>query len=118
MSRGERQRVGVAQALLHQPRVLILDEPTSGLDPNRQAEMRALIRRLGRERTILFSTHILTEVDAVCDRAVVIARGKVVADGSVADLHAMGPSAVVLVVVASVEQAKAAFSGLPGFSGV
>ena len=118
MSRGERQRVGVAQALLHKPPVLILDEPTSGLDPNQQAEMRSLIRTLGRERTILFSTHILTEVDAVCDRAVIISGGLVVADGTIAEIHAMGPSTGDVVVRAQPEAAKAAFEGLPGFQGI
>ena len=80
LSKGYRQRVGLAQALLHDPQVLILDEPTSGLDPNQLAEIRALIRRLGEEKTVIFSTHIMQEVQAICDRVVIIDRGRLVAD--------------------------------------
>ncbi len=80
LSKGYRQRVGLAQALLHDPQVLILDEPTSGLDPNQLAEIRTLIRRLGKEKTVIFSTHIMQEVQAICDRVVIIDRGKLVAD--------------------------------------
>lgn len=87
-SRGYQQRVGLAQALLHEPPILILDEPSSGLDPNQQVEMRALLRRLGEERTVVFSSHILPEVQAVCDRVLVIHRGRLVAEGSVGDLEA------------------------------
>lgn len=89
-SKGYRQRVGLAQALLHEPDVLILDEPSSGLDPNQQVEMRELIRRLGEERTVVFSTHILPEVEAVCDRALIVSRGQIVADGTVPQIQAMG----------------------------
>jgi ABC-2 type transport system ATP-binding protein len=80
LSKGYRQRVGLAQALLHEPPVLILDEPTTGLDPNQIAEIRQLISDLGRERTVLFSTHIMQEVEAVCNRIVIIHQGKLVAD--------------------------------------
>lgn len=80
LSKGYRQRVGLAQALIHDPRVLILDEPTSGLDPNQLEEIRALIRRVGAEKTVLFSTHIMQEVEAVCDRVIIIDRGRIVAD--------------------------------------
>ena len=80
LSKGYRQRVGLAQALLHDPKVLILDEPTSGLDPNQLAEIRALIQELGREKTVIFSTHIMQEVQAICDRVIIIDRGKLVAD--------------------------------------
>ena len=83
LSRGYRQRVGMAQALLHDPDVLILDEPTSGLDPNQLHEARQLIRNLGETKTILLSTHILQEVKAVCNRVLVISQGKIVFDGSV-----------------------------------
>ena len=83
-SKGYKQRVGLAQALLHRPPVLILDEPTTGLDPNQQQDMRDLIRSLGQERTVILSTHILPEVEAVCQRALIINRGRLVADGSVA----------------------------------
>jgi len=92
LSRGYRQRVGMAQALLHEPEVLILDEPTSGLDPNQIRDMRRTIRELGRERTILLSTHILQEVEAVADRILFIHAGKIVFDGSVTDFAARGPS--------------------------
>jgi ABC-2 type transport system ATP-binding protein len=118
LSTGYRQRVGLAQALLHEPEVLILDEPTSGLDPNQQQDMRQLIRDLGRERTVILSTHILPEVEAVCDRALIIHQGRLVADGPVADLRASRAAAVELVVRGSLEDAKAAFDGLEGFDGV
>jgi ABC-2 type transport system ATP-binding protein len=82
LSKGYRQRVGLAQALLHDPEVLILDEPTSGLDPNQLVEIRELIRRLGKEKTLILSTHIMQEVQAVCDRVIIINRGRIVADDS------------------------------------
>lgn len=86
LSRGYRQRVGLADSLLANPPVLILDEPTAGLDPSQIVETRKLIRELGEEHTVLFSTHILSEVEAVCDSAVIIARGQVLASGKLADL--------------------------------
>jgi len=86
LSKGYRQRVGMAQALLHDPQILILDEPTSGLDPNQTHEVRELIRGLGKTKTILLSTHILTEVKAVCNRVVLINEGRLVFDGSVDDM--------------------------------
>lgn len=86
LSKGYRQRVGLAQAMLHDPDVLILDEPTSGLDPNQLAEIRELIKHLGREKTVLFSTHIMQEVQAVCDRVIIINRGKIVADDPISQL--------------------------------
>jgi ABC-2 type transport system ATP-binding protein len=120
MSRGERQRVGLAQALLHEPDVLVLDEPTSGLDPNQQQEMRHLIRELGRQRTVILSTHILPEVEAVCDRALIISQGLIVADGTVEEIRqrARGKAAVVVAVRASPEAAQAAFASLPGVESV
>jgi ABC-2 type transport system ATP-binding protein len=87
LSRGYRQRVGMAQALLHDPQVLILDEPTSGLDPNQVHEARRLIRSLGETKTILLSTHILQEVKAVCSRVILIDDGEIVFDGSVAEME-------------------------------
>jgi len=84
LSRGFRQRVGLAQALLHEPRLLVLDEPTSGLDPNQIVEIRALIRRLGQTRTVVLSTHILPEVQVTCDRVLIVHRGKLVADDAIA----------------------------------
>ncbi len=80
LSKGYRQRVGLAQALIHDPKVLILDEPTSGLDPNQLIEIRNLIKEIGKNKTILFSTHIMQEVEALCDRVVIIDRGKVIAN--------------------------------------
>ncbi|NPA35049.1 MAG: ATP-binding cassette domain-containing protein [Chlorobi bacterium] len=86
LSRGYKQRVGLAHALLHDPEVLILDEPTSGLDPNQVIEIRNLIRELGKERTILLSTHIMQEVEQVCSRVIIINKGRIVADGDPAHL--------------------------------
>jgi ABC-2 type transport system ATP-binding protein len=83
LSKGYRQRVGLAQAILHDPEVLILDEPTSGLDPNQLIEIRQLIRELGKEKTILLSTHIMQEVQALCDRVVIINKGVIVGDGNI-----------------------------------
>jgi ABC-2 type transport system ATP-binding protein len=87
LSKGFRQRVGLAQALLHDPEVLILDEPTSGLDPNQLLEIRSLIKTIGREKTVMLSTHIMQEVEAICDRAIIIHKGKIVADDSTQNLH-------------------------------
>ena len=87
LSKGYRQRVGFAAALLHDPEVLILDEPTTGLDPNQLIDIRKLIRDIGKEKTILLSTHILKEVEAVCDRVIIIDRGKIVADASLSELR-------------------------------
>jgi ABC-2 type transport system ATP-binding protein len=87
LSRGYKQRVGLAQAMLHDPEVLILDEPTSGLDPNQIQEIRQLIKDFGREKTVIFSTHIMQEVQAICDRVLIINHGKIVADDSIATLQ-------------------------------
>ncbi len=82
LSKGYKQRVGLAQAMVHNPEVLILDEPTSGLDPNQIIEIRKLIRKLGKEKTLVLSTHIMQEVEATCDRVLIINKGEIVADGS------------------------------------
>lgn len=82
LSKGFRQRVGLAQAMIHDPEILILDEPTTGLDPNQIVEIRELIKKLGREKTVILSTHILPEVEATCDRILIINRGQIVADGT------------------------------------
>jgi ABC-2 type transport system ATP-binding protein len=92
LSKGFKRRVGLAQAIVHDPRVLILDEPTDGLDPVQKHEVRLLISEIAREKTIVISTHILEEVDAVCTRAVIIARGKLVADDTPAGLKSRAPS--------------------------
>ncbi|MVM31674.1 gliding motility-associated ABC transporter ATP-binding subunit GldA [Spirosoma sp. HMF4905] len=102
LSKGYRQRVGLAQALLHNPPVLILDEPTTGLDPNQLAEIRQVIREAGRDKTVLFSTHIMQEVEAICDRVVIINRGKIVADGPLSQLRS-APAREGLVVIAEFE---------------
>jgi ABC-2 type transport system ATP-binding protein len=86
LSKGYRQRVGIAHALMGDPEILVLDEPTSGLDPNQIVETRDIIRRIGKEKTIVFSTHILSEAEATCDRVVIINQGKKVADDTVASL--------------------------------
>jgi ABC-2 type transport system ATP-binding protein len=86
LSKGYRQRVGLAQAMIHDPQVLILDEPTTGLDPNQIIEIRNVIKALGKEKTVIFSTHIMQEVQALCDRVVIINQGKLVADNKVSEL--------------------------------
>jgi len=92
LSKGYRHRTCLAQALLHDPEVLILDEPTDGLDPNQKYEVRQLIKRLGETKAILFSTHILEEVEASCSRAVIVDQGKIVVDGTPAELIAQAPN--------------------------
>ncbi len=88
LSKGYRQRVGLAQALLHDPKVLILDEPTTGLDPNQILEIRKLIKEVSKDKTVLFSTHIMQEVQALCDRVIIINKGKIVADKTLKELSA------------------------------
>ena len=90
LSKGYRQRVGLAQALIHDPKVLILDEPTTGLDPNQLAEIRQVIRTIGKEKTVIFSTHILQEVEAICDRVVIINHGIIVKDCPIIEMKQMG----------------------------
>ena len=86
LSKGYQQRVGLAAAILHDPKVLILDEPTTGLDPNQIVEIRELIKELGKEKTVLFSTHIMQEVEAICDRVIIIKKGKILVDKKIAEL--------------------------------
>lgn len=90
LSKGYRQRIGLAQALIHDPQVLILDEPTSGLDPNQLIEIRGLIKEVGKEKTVMFSTHIMQEVEALCQRTIIINRGKLVQDGETQSLKQLG----------------------------
>ncbi|MCF0038705.1 ATP-binding cassette domain-containing protein [Dyadobacter fanqingshengii] len=92
LSKGYRQRVGLAQSFLHNPSVLILDEPTTGLDPNQIQEIRDVIRNAGKDKTVLFSTHIMQEVEALCDRVIIINKGKVVSDSSLDELRKTGDS--------------------------
>jgi ABC-2 type transport system ATP-binding protein len=113
LSKGYRQRVGLAQALIHDPSVLILDEPTSGLDPNQLIEIRKLIKTVSREKTVLFSTHILQEVEALCDRVIVINKGKIVADDKLAQLLKTGGSYLVVEFANAVDESDiAALEGI------
>ncbi len=121
LSKGYKQRVGLAQALLHNPKILILDEPTSGLDPNQIVEIRNLIRDLGKNHTVILSSHNLAEVRQICDRIVIIHRGAVVADGTVDELEgkmANSHRLVVALTPAAGTQADAVRSGLAGLPGV
>ncbi len=98
LSKGYRQRVGLAQAMIHDPEVLILDEPTTGLDPNQIIEIRKLIKELGKEKTVILSSHILSEVEATCDRILIINKGRIVADGSADTLRQAAQGQEVLTV--------------------
>jgi ABC-2 type transport system ATP-binding protein len=86
LSKGYKQRVGLAQAIIHDPQVLILDEPTSGLDPNQLTDIRALIKDLGKNKTVIISTHIMQEVEAICDEVIIINKGKIVANDTISSL--------------------------------
>jgi ABC-2 type transport system ATP-binding protein len=118
LSKGYRQRVGLAQAMLHDPDILILDEPTSGLDPNQIAEIRALIKEVGKEKTVILSTHILPEVQATCSRMLIISGGKLVADGTPDELRAREKATRYRLVVeangATPDAIKAKLSALTG----
>jgi len=96
LSKGYRQRVGIAQALIHDPKILILDEPTSGLDPNQLVEIRNLILEIGKEKTILLSTHIMQEVEAVCDRVIILNHGNMMADSPTSELQLLGASSKIV----------------------
>ncbi len=112
LSKGYRQRVGIAQAMIHDPQILILDEPTTGLDPNQIVEIRELIKKLGEEKTVILSTHILPEVEATCDRILIINNGKIVADGTSATLRKQAQGSEVLQVRIEDGQLDAVFQGL------
>lgn len=119
LSKGFRQRVGLAQAMLHDPEILILDEPTVGLDPNQIAEIRDLIRKLGSEKTVILSTHILSEVQATCSRVLIVSGGKLVADGSVSDLTSEKAGEIVHVTWrAPIAQAETAIQSLSSIAGI
>lgn len=98
LSKGYRQRVGLAQAMIHDPKVLILDEPTSGLDPNQLVEVRSLIKRIGQDKTVILSTHIMQEVTAICNRVVIINKGKLVADDTIESLQTRQKGTTVVLV--------------------
>ena len=114
LSKGFRQRVGLAQAILHRPDLLVLDEPTEGLDPNQRVEIRRLIGALGRDRTVILSTHVLSEVQNMCSRLLVISRGKIVADGPVDRLMQQAEGTVEIAVELAGEGAADALTKLPG----
>src|SRR4051812_46923261 len=117
LSKGYRQRVALADALVANPPLLILDEPTAGLDPNQIREVRALVKELGSDRTVLLSTHILSEVEATCERALVIDRGRLVAEGTLSELRARQKSGALSVRVRDPRAAaEAAISGISGLS--
>ncbi len=132
LSRGYKQRVGLAQAIIHNPDILIMDEPTEGLDPNQVVEVRELIKELGKEKTVIVSTHILSEVEATCDRVLIINKGRIVADGArhelqqmtkgkeVVSLIAKGPKEAILAMIRGHEgvanvQAKTEEEGIVGY---
>lgn len=98
LSKGYKQRVGIAQAIIHNPEVLILDEPTSGLDPNQLDEIRKLILKIGKEKTVLLSTHIMQEVEAMCERVIIINKGEIVADNSTSNMRKMGMKEAIITV--------------------
>jgi ABC-2 type transport system ATP-binding protein len=118
LSKGFQQRVGLAQAIIHNPEILILDEPTSGLDPNQIAEIRKLIRELGREKTVILSTHILPEVEATCDRIFIINKGKIVADGTAESLRKQAKGSDILKVKIEDGDPNQVFKSLQGLKSV
>ncbi|MEZ5014080.1 MAG: gliding motility-associated ABC transporter ATP-binding subunit GldA [Chitinophagales bacterium] len=118
LSKGYRQRVGLAQAMLHDPKVLIMDEPTSGLDPNQLADVRNLIKRLGKEKTVILSTHIMQEVNAICDRVLIINKGKLVADDTVSALKNKQKGNTIVQVSFKEVFAAETLTAIPGISNV
>ena len=121
LSKGYKQRVGLAHAMMTDPEILILDEPTSGLDPNQIVEIRQIIKQIGREKTIILSTHILSEAEATCDRIVIINRGKIVADGSTESLKASAGSKKFIQLTlqkADLKSVDSALSPIDGIAGI
>jgi ABC-2 type transport system ATP-binding protein len=114
LSKGYRQRVGLAQAMIHDPKVLILDEPTSGLDPNQLEEIRGLIKHIGEQRTVMLSTHIMQEVEAICSRVIIIDKGKIVADDNAKHLRGMGDRKQALLVEFDGRATENELIALPG----
>jgi len=118
LSKGYKRRVGIAQAIIHEPEVLIMDEPTDGLDPNQKHQVRELIAEMARDKAIIVSTHILEEVEAVCTRAVVINKGRIVADGTAEDLMRMVPYHGAVTIRVAGDKAEAVRGALSGVAGV
>jgi ABC-2 type transport system ATP-binding protein len=114
LSKGYKQRVGLAQAMLHDPKVLILDEPTSGLDPNQVVDIRNLIREIGKEKTVIFSTHIMQEVESMCNRVIIINRGKLVADDRIENLQQKLKGGVMITVEFKNPPAENLLAGVQG----
>ena len=118
LSKGYKQRVGLAAALIHDPKVLILDEPTTGLDPNQIIEIRQLIKDLGKNKTVLFSSHILQEVESICDRIIIINKGNIVADDSLVNLRSVNKNSHVVLVEFSANVDVELLKNLPGVDNV
>jgi ABC-2 type transport system ATP-binding protein len=118
LSKGYRQRVGLAQALIHNPEVLILDEPTSGLDPNQLTEIRTLLKQIGKEKTVILSTHIMQEVEAICSRVIIINKGKIVADDSTAVLQQKSRAGNVIIVEFALQVLRSDLEKIRGVSSV
>ncbi|MBV6483641.1 MAG: putative ABC transporter ATP-binding protein YxlF [Flavobacteriales bacterium] len=116
LSKGYRQRVGLAQAMIHNPDVLILDEPTTGLDPNQLEEIRNLIKRIGKEKTIMLSTHIMQEVEAICDKTIIINKGKIVANDTTIELQKQQSKTIILTVEFDKEVSKNQLEKIEGVS--
>ncbi len=118
LSKGYKQRVGLAAALIHEPEVLILDEPTTGLDPNQIVEIRDVIRNYGKNRTVLFSSHILQEVEAICDRVIIINQGKIIADNNISELRKEQKGKFIKVVLKENSNRANMFEGLDQLRGI
>lgn len=118
LSKGYKRRVGIAQAILHDPQILIMDEPTDGLDPNQKHQVRELIRDMARDKAIIVSTHILEEVEAVCTRAVVIDKGRIVADGTAEDLRQRAPNHGAVAIRVATDQAEIVMQALQRFPSI
>jgi len=118
LSKGYRQRVGLAQALIHDPKVLILDEPTTGLDPNQLTEIRSLIKEVGKEKTVMLSTHIMQEVIAICDRVIIINKGEIVADDSTKNIQKTKGNKQIITVEFDKASNEGSLKSLPGVTDV
>jgi ABC-2 type transport system ATP-binding protein len=116
LSKGYRQRIGIAQSLIHDPQILILDEPTSGLDPNQIVEIRDLIKEVGRNKTIMLSTHIMQEVEAICSRIIIINNGEIVADGKTSEINTSFENKQTIVVEFNAEISSQLLQSIPGVS--